>query len=332
MSISDIITKQWMIDNYLFGINLTGDEDDPYPDSLFEHSRDAAIDAVSEELDVVLDGNLRYPFERHDVSDWENETWYLLHADHRPVRSVLRGGVRFGAFQKTTFPRSWMHVSSSLAGQVQILPGPEGLEGWSYSGGIPILAADVLTVRPYTPRWLWLDYVAGFEHDVTGTVTAKVGDRCLTGTGTDFLEVVNGDEEAVYEVSTILRKGQYVKVGDEVRRIHEVTDGTTLVVDLEWKKTWADATLTLLDYPHSILDMVGLVAALLPLDTAGDLIIGAGISTLSISVDGISQSIGTTSGVENSGYGARMISYQKRLQSHMETSKRKYRPVRMFAL
>jgi hypothetical protein len=78
--------------------------------------------------------------------------------------------------------------------------------------------------------------------------------------------------------------------------------------------------------------MIGLLAALLPLDTAGDLIIGAGIANLSISVDGISQSIGTTSSATNAGYGAKILSYQKRIKSHVETIKRKFRPVRMFVL
>ena len=44
------------------------------------------------------------------------------------------------------------------------------------------------------------------------------------------------------------------------------------------------------------------------------LIIGAGIANQSLSIDGLSQSIGTTSSAENSGYSARIKSYQTEIK------------------
>ena len=52
---------------------------------------------------------------------------------------------------------------------------------------------------------------------------------------------------------------------------------------------------------------------------AGDLILGAGIAAQSIGVDGLSQSISSTSSATNAGYGARIIQYQKEIA---ETVKR----------
>ena len=78
-------------------------------------------------------------------------------------------------------------------------------------------------------------------------------------------------------------------------------------------------------YPEDILDLICLVASMLPLDTAGDLIVGAGIASKSISMDGLSTSINTTSSATNAGYGARMISYRKRLEAQLKNVKRKYR-------
>jgi hypothetical protein len=78
-------------------------------------------------------------------------------------------------------------------------------------------------------------------------------------------------------------------------------------------------------YPNSILDAVGLLSSMLPLDTAGDLIVGAGIASKSISFDGLSTSINTTSSATNAGYGARMISYRKRFENIMKSIKRDWR-------
>ena len=66
-------------------------------------------------------------------------------------------------------------------------------------------------------------------------------------------------------------------------------------------------------------------AALLPLDTAGDLLLGAGIASQSISMDGLSTSTGTTSSATNAGYGARAIQYRKRLTMLLKSIRRKYR-------
>jgi hypothetical protein len=66
--------------------------------------------------------------------------------------------------------------------------------------------------------------------------------------------------------------------------------------------------------PHDIRDVIGMMASFPILNTAGDLIAGAGIANFSIGMDGLSQAIGTTSSATNSGYGARILQYQNRLK------------------
>lgn len=84
-------------------------------------------------------------------------------------------------------------------------------------------------------------------------------------------------------------------------------------------------------YPEELLTLVGLKGAMLILDTAGDLIAGAGVASKSMSMDGISESINTTSSATNAGYGARIIAYQKRYDALLRDIYRDYHPVDMFA-
>lgn len=81
--------------------------------------------------------------------------------------------------------------------------------------------------------------------------------------------------------------------------------------------------------PPRIKDVVGKVASFGPLNIAGDLIVGAGIASQSLSIDGLSQSINTTSSATNSGYGARLTQYSKELKQDLPILQRYYKGVRL---
>jgi len=83
------------------------------------------------------------------------------------------------------------------------------------------------------------------------------------------------------------------------------------------------------EVPANLLDMIGKVASFGPFNIFGDLIAGAGIATVSLSIDGLSQSIGTTSSATNSGYGARLIQYQKEVKDWIPKLRRYFKGIRM---
>jgi hypothetical protein len=66
-------------------------------------------------------------------------------------------------------------------------------------------------------------------------------------------------------------------------------------------------------------------ATLLLLHVAGDLIIGAGIATQSVSVDSLSTSVGTTSSAMYSGYSARAENLDKQYKLLMSGLRSQYR-------
>lgn len=77
--------------------------------------------------------------------------------------------------------------------------------------------------------------------------------------------------------------------------------------------------------PADILDVIGKLASLSYLNIAGDLVIGAGIASESISADGLSQNINTTQSAENSAFSARIKQYQKELKDELPRMKDFYR-------
>jgi hypothetical protein len=84
--------------------------------------------------------------------------------------------------------------------------------------------------------------------------------------------------------------------------------------------------------PANLLDLIGMMAALGPFNIFGDLIAGAGIANLSLSIDGLSQNIGTTSSATNSGYGARIRQYLDQIKKQIPDLRRYYKGIRMTSM
>lgn len=80
---------------------------------------------------------------------------------------------------------------------------------------------------------------------------------------------------------------------------------------------------------HIIKELVGKIAAFGPLNIAGDLIGGAGIASQSLSIDGLSQSVNTTSSPSFAGYGARLIQYRQEIKDQVPTLQKYYHGLRM---
>jgi len=81
--------------------------------------------------------------------------------------------------------------------------------------------------------------------------------------------------------------------------------------------------------PNDLKNFIGKLAAINIFHILGDLILGAGIASQSIGIDGLSQSISTTSSATNAGYGARIIGYSDDLKRQKTTLEAYYRGFNM---
>lgn len=76
--------------------------------------------------------------------------------------------------------------------------------------------------------------------------------------------------------------------------------------------------------PPDLKHMISMWAAIGVLNIAGDLIVGAGIASKSVSIPGLSQNVNTTSSATNAGFGARIIEYQKEIKQMLPNLRRYY--------
>lgn len=86
------------------------------------------------------------------------------------------------------------------------------------------------------------------------------------------------------------------------------------------------------DMPLDLINLTGKLACFGPLNIAGDLILGAGIASQSIGVDGLSQAISSTSSATNAGYGARIITYEKEIKETVKRIKLIYDEIKMVVM
>lgn len=79
------------------------------------------------------------------------------------------------------------------------------------------------------------------------------------------------------------------------------------------------------EIPYLLNHAIGLVAAIGLLDILGELLYGPGITTKSLGIDGLTQSIGTNASATSSAYSARIESYRKQLEQYMVTLRNFYK-------
>lgn len=119
--------------------------------------------------------------------------------------------------------------------------------------------------------------------------------------------------------SIILGKG-----GSFLPLLYNALEQVPAIIHLTYKAGFDDKNIPIL-----VKDVVAKKAAFGPLGIAGDLIVGAGIAAKSISLDGMSQTINTTSSATNSGYGARILILEKELKADLANLRNYYQGIKM---
>jgi hypothetical protein len=72
------------------------------------------------------------------------------------------------------------------------------------------------------------------------------------------------------------------------------------------------------ELPYDLINVIGKYASLNLFNVLGDLILGAGIASQSLSLDGLSQSIASTASATSGGYGARIIQYSNEIKESLK--------------
>lgn len=308
MGIYSQITPQFLKDTVLLGIDLTLDDGSDYPDLIYTQSINSAIKHVESDLGISIE-----PFsvvgERHDAERHGRFSYWPFRLDRRPVISFDAVKIRFGSFQPVDVPTSWITPTSTTHGQINLIPSEESLGSYFFRAGVPLMGGfGIYENRDYIPAYFEFDYTAGFD-ERDGLATIPQGET--------FVDVSLSSKVLLdYTVST---DQATVSVTRRSSNSFRLSIPSALGADLEI--AWTLDTL-----PADLKQAIAIKSAtLLLLHIAGDLILGAGIASQSLGIDGLSQSIGTTSSAMYSGYSSRAESLDKQYKLIMSGLRAQFR-------
>lgn len=153
-----VISVEELKTNYLWGVDLTGPDGTPYPDSLFEFYIKAAVSYVERYLDI----NIR-PTEYDEFYDYDPNAWnsfMMVQANHYPIISVEEMALRTLTAQDAfLFQKEWLRIHKET-GQINVVPtGPFGVTWFGlHQGFSPRFGAK------FIPDAIRIKYTAGFEN------------------------------------------------------------------------------------------------------------------------------------------------------------------------
>lgn len=310
MAIKDKLTPQFLKDTMLLGVDLTLDDGTQYPDIIYTQSIDAAIRHVENDLGISI-SPFRVIEEGHDAERHGRYSYWPFRLDHRPVISYQAARIRFGSFQPVDIPTSWIKSVSHRHGQIHLIPSEESLGSYFFRAGVPLMGGyGIYESRDYIPSYFEFSYTAGFD-ERSGSVIIPAGETSATITLTPRVL-------GTYTITTTAPDGVVVTQSAEGQ--------DSFVLSIPSQGTDTTISWVLDTIPSDLLQAIAIKSStLLLLHVAGDLIIGAGIAQQSLSVDGLSQSVDTTSSAMYSGYSARAQNLDNQYQLLVSALKAQYK-------
>lgn len=324
-SIYDLVTPQWVKDTFLRGLdNYLQDEDGiPFPESMYEQSTSQAIASVQAELDLCLDVTT-ITQERQDWNSEDINACIPLYVFQRPLHSVQALRWKYGQLRIFTVPATWLNILNPIFGRLHVIPTALSPSVTLTTNVFPYFFNN----SNYMPGWWDIDYTAGFRY-YKGSATIAQGQQTATVTFASDEQFLSSNY-AVYttrsgpNAADLLMEPQIVSkgVGGFTIKMPTAVAGTSLTVN------WVVS-----DLPADLRQVLGIRAALLPLVTAGDLVLGAGVQGGQIGVDGLSQQLSTTkAGAAGGAFAGRVNALQAQALDLMNNLRGKYRPMNMMGV
>ena len=227
---------------------------------------------------------------------------------------------------------AWINITSPRFGSVSLIPTAESIGTFRFNNVLPLLIDPLSNYGQYNrvPAYFKYNYTAGFQYHREEIAILQ---NQSTGANINLGITDPGDDKISFRFK-VLDDGNGNVAGATLPRItlnHNDGETYSIKTDTVGAQDRILVEVTYYTIPDSIIKCILYIAAALPLDTAGDLIVGAGIANFNLELDGLTQRIDTTSSATNSGYGARILSYKQQMKSTLTRLKKSYKQPKLAA-
>lgn len=320
-TIYKLLTAQWVRDTYLPGIDLTDDLGTSFADQTILIGLRQAVAQLEQSLSISIDP-IEIKGERYDLLAQERNSYWPIYLHHRPLIRLDRFVLKYGRVMEQPVPVSWLSEIDFLHGRLNIMPSHEQMQTMASTMGTPY----VFWQSGFAPGFFNLDYIAGFRV-FEGTVTFGIGETSKVVTFAADENFQTSNYSSVFElVNPNVADASIVPVAHQ-RKAAEMSVLLSRAPVAPLTVRWYVS-----DIPDDMRHLIGLRAAIHPLTIAGDLVLGAGVASRSVGLDGLSQSITTTkSGAMGGAFAARIKAYKEEDERIFNAIKGRYRRMNITA-
>jgi len=144
---------------YLFGIDLTDFQGNPFPDSLLASYINSAISATEALFDICLEQR-EIVDEPHDYERNDYMNWGYIQLWKRPIMAVKSLKLMYGTRPSFEIPTDWLKIDK-MSGKIQMFPSSGNSSALiiTQSGAIFGLS----NMFDYAPQMWSVDYTAGMD-------------------------------------------------------------------------------------------------------------------------------------------------------------------------
>jgi hypothetical protein len=314
-SIYDVLTPAWVRATYLAGVDLTDDLGTSFADETVLIGLRQAIAQIEQRLSITID-TIRVTNERHDLYTDGRWTYWPFYLNHSPLQKINDFRAKYGQVLNQPIPVSWLTLVSKDHSRLNVTPSNEQIQQMASMLGTPFIFWN----SGYAPGFFVFDYTAGFQV-FTNTTSFNIGETS---------KVVAFAADETFESSEYYSVFSLVSPNPADASIVPVSVQRTLTGMTIQLSRAPVAPLTvrwyLTDIPDNLRHLIGMMAAIHPLTIAGDLVLGAGVTSRSIGIDGLSQSVSTTkSGAQGGAFAARIKSYNEEGEKTFEALRGRYK-------
>lgn len=154
------VNNEDLINNYLFGIDLSDPQGNPLPASLFAHYIDSAVDYIQNLLDITISESEFK--ERHDYIRNDYQNWGFIQLDHNPVKEIKSLKMMYGSRPSVEIPIDWVQLDK-LSGQITLFPASGSAN--SLIIGQTGMLFGFQSQWDYAPMMWEVEYIAGIDGD-----------------------------------------------------------------------------------------------------------------------------------------------------------------------
>jgi hypothetical protein len=185
----DIFKIDEMTTNYMFGISLTDEQGNQFPDSMIASYLNGAIAWAEQLFDICLtERDVEAEYHDYERNDYQN--WGYIQAFKRPIQSVTSLRLMYGGQPSFTVPVEWLKIDK-MGGKIQMFPAQGSANNLIISQTGVIFGLQQRW--GYAPQMWELNYKAGMtEKDIPENLKVLIYKKCAIDVFTVWGDLIIG--------------------------------------------------------------------------------------------------------------------------------------------